>query len=294
MKVFFEEYGKMVVAIICIVFCLGLISVVYKDQLTPFLQHGYKVQQNVSNSTAVGRNGSKVSSNKERSDTQNGLTAKITFNNELYDETSEDGYADVNGIKLLIRQNDYELPLSSGGTYKFSGSEWFAFNNTFQQYGLSSASSARKWYILSLNPESSGLATKSSTSRSLKLNDTTTFNDQTLIAFDFASQNATSKDYILLTFEKNSDGTIKTNSANQPLLKSYKEVSSLKYSKSDKKTLKSLDNDFDVMVFKKAGLYRIKYFLTDGAGYSTFEYGKISVEETYGALEGTVYETLWN
>lgn len=294
MKVFFEEYGKLIVAIICVAFSLGLITAVYTGQLAPFLKNAYGAQERISNKTAVGREGSKVSSNKELSDTQKGQTAQITFNNPLYDESGEDGNADVNGVNLMIREKEYELPLSSGGTYKFAGSEWFSFNNTLQQYGIDSASSARKWYILSLNPEASGLASKDSSKRTTKVDSSTSFNDITTVVFDLESQNSTSKDYILIKFEKNSDGSIKTNSSNQPIVKSYTEVSSLKYTKEDGKTLKALDEDFDIIVFKKPGIHRIKYFLTDKAGYSTFEYGRVSVENVYGAMEGTVYETLWN
>lgn len=294
MKVFFEEYGKLIVAIICVTFSLGLITAVYTGQFTPFLKNAYSAQERISNKTAVGRDGSKVSSNKELSDTQKGKTAKITFNNALYDENSEDGNADVNGLNLMIREKEYELPLNSGGTYKFTGSEWFAFNNTFQQYGIDSTSDTRKWYILSLNPEASGLADSTSSERTTQVDSNITFNDITTVAFDFESQSSTDKDYILLTFEKNSDGTIKTDGSNQPILKSYKEVSTLKYTKDDGKTLKSLDEDFDIIVFKKTGIHRIKYFLTDKAGYSTFEYGRVSIENVYGAMEGTIYETLWN
>ena len=79
----------------------------------------------------------------------------------------------------------------------------------------------------------------------------------------------------------------------KPIVKKYQEVASLKYTKNDAKTLKALDADFDVIIFKTPGLYRVRYFLQDKAGYSYYAYTKITVDNIYGVPEGSKYETLW-
>ena len=294
MKGFIEEYGKTIFAVICTILCISLLAVVFSNQLAPFMQHAYKTQEKISNRTAVGREGSKVSSNKELSDKQKGKTAIITFSNPLYTASEDSGNMDVNGLNLMIREKQYTFPLSNGSTYSFNGSEMYAFNNNFKAYGIDSANDTRPWYILSLNPHAKGLASKDSTTRVSNIDATTTFNDITTVTFDFESKVANSKDYILLTFDKDNNGNIKVDSQNRPILKAAREVSSLKYSKEDGKTLKSLSSDFDVIVFKKPGYYRVRYYLTDKAGYSYYTYAKLSVENTYGIPEDSIYETLWN
>lgn len=291
MKAFIEEYGKTVVAVICVTLCITLMSLVFSGQLAPFLKHAYQAQEKISNNTAVGREGSKVGSNKDLSDKQKGETAKINFTNPLYE--ADTANADINGINLMIREKEYELPLATGGTYKFNGSEWYALNNTFQSYGIDSSSDERPWYILSLNPLSSGLASKDSTSRTTNAGDGTSFNDLTTVSFDFKSHDVRSKDFILLTFDKDASGKIKTDTNKKPIVKKYQEIVSLKYTKNDAKTLKALDSDFDVIIFKSPGLYRVRYFLQDKAGYSYYAYTKITVDNIYGIPEGSKYETLW-
>lgn len=295
MKTFIEENGKTIFAIVCTVLTIVLLVAIFSNQLAPFLKNAYTTQEHLQNRVSVGEEGSKVDSNKSRADAVAGQTAYITFNNPQYN--SENVEADVNGINLMIREKEYELPLSAGGTYKFTGSEWYAFNNKFSNYGLETASTSRPFYILSLNPLSSGLASATATTRSEMINASTSFNDITTVSFNFPQKKNEAgnniKGYILITFERDASGNILMDSQKRPIVKKYSEVNSLSYSKADGKTLKSLDADFDVIVFKEPGVYRIRYFLTDKAGYNYDTYSKITVDKVYGAIEDSKYEQLW-
>lgn len=181
-------------------------------------------------------------------------------------------------ISLMKREKSYTFTMEDGTTQTINCSEfvglakkWGTLNLT--KYSLTNANlSTQPFYFYSTNMEC-----VSSNSGSLQE------------ITDKVKVKGILKNVYLITFTKNSDGTIKKTSDNTPIVKSIVEKDTYNMNG----TIKSLQSEFDVIAFKNSGSNSFYYSVADDYDFKASVRVTITVEDRYTDAPSNI-QPLWD